>query len=359
MAALEVSARFFSIFLGASLYPRITSLSRVPTLHRLAHTGYKRFMDLQIFDPDTGAVTPNCEMQLLAKDGIYLLQIPRAIDHIFLTAAGRAEVLVRCSGPVGKKYNIQSGRMPPDVSFPFGTPPNLVLSHNQTVVATVEIEAGGTPGNVLVQRACTPLRPSYAADMRDEAVAAAGVADKIFFDPRATYGANNVGCTINGQNFTYPDPFPLLLPLGSITEWWVYGLPSHPLHSHTNPFQITTMPESLLCPNCSYTSYFEVGDYHDTLHTPMVTLAPNAAGQLPNITLRTQPGPYAGYGVLHCHFLQHEDAGCMKVIKYECPGYADPQPKICTNFSYPIPGTYIAPALGGAAGRKLRRWIGF
>jgi hypothetical protein len=29
--------------------------------------------------------------------------------------------------------------------------------------------------------------------------------------------------------------------------------------------------------------------------------------------VRTQPGEFAGYAVLHCHSLQHEDEGCMKV----------------------------------------------
>ncbi len=36
---------------------------------RLANTGYRRILDLQILDPDTQLPTDQCEMLLLAKDG--------------------------------------------------------------------------------------------------------------------------------------------------------------------------------------------------------------------------------------------------------------------------------------------------
>lgn len=56
--------------------------------------------------------------------------------------------------------------------------------------------------------------------------------------------------------------------------------------------------------------------------------------------VRKQPGEFAGYAVLHCHSLQHEDEGCMKVVKWGCPGHADPQPETCPGFAYPVPGTF-------------------
>lgn len=43
---------------------------------------------------------------------------------------------------------------------------------------------------------------------------------------------------------------------------------------------------------------------------------------------------------LQCHFLQHEDMGCMKMVKFECPGSDDPQPITCK----------AEPAVQGAAG---------
>ena len=237
---------------------------------RMLHSGYKRFMDLQIFD-NNGSITKECDIALIAKDGVYLMEIPRMVTNIFLTSGSRAEILIRCNGLVGSRYTIQSGRQPPDINFSFGSPPTLFLSHNQSVVATIEIESGGTPGPDLTPRKCTPLRPNYAADLRDEARIKANALDKIYYEPRATFGGNRVGCNIGGQNFTFPDPEPLLMPLGKVSEWRVYGQSGHPIHHHVGPYQIASLPEDLLFPNCSYTSYFEAGDFHDTLLTPMAS----------------------------------------------------------------------------------------
>lgn len=40
------------------------------------------------------------------------------------------------------------------------------------------------------------------------------------------------------------------------------------------------------------------------------------------------------------HPSQHEDKGCMKVVRWECPGYNETQPYICRDFQYPVPATY-------------------
>ncbi len=132
--------------------------------------------------------------------------------------------------------------------------------------------------------------------------------------------------------------------MGKVQEWRFHGLLAHPFHIHITPFQIISLNVSLF-PNTWFTSYFEVGDYHDTLLLPQMSATgfgnstsalvnPNEiskflfkvivcrlAGKiltffflcLFSVALRTQPGPYGGYAVMHCHFLHHEDAGCMKV----------------------------------------------
>mmetsp|Transcript_63550 Transcript_63550/g.127639 ORF Transcript_63550/g.127639 Transcript_63550/m.127639 type:complete len:404 (+) Transcript_63550:324-1535(+) len=42
-----------------------------------------------------------CELQLIAKDGIYLNDAPRAINKIYLGQANRADIAVRCTGSEG------------------------------------------------------------------------------------------------------------------------------------------------------------------------------------------------------------------------------------------------------------------
>ncbi len=147
-----------------------------------------------------GNVTSDCEIQLIAKDGIYLLDIPRPVPDVFLTAGGRAEVLVRCNGPVGATYTLQSGSS--NGVFSFGTNGILWNSHNQTVMATLQIEGGGTPGPALQTKACKPLRPVYAVDLQDAALVAANAQDKVVVDPQIGFDASTPGCTVNGQNFT-------------------------------------------------------------------------------------------------------------------------------------------------------------
>ena len=86
--------------------------------------------------------------------------------------------------------------------------------------------------------------------------------------------------------------------------------------------------------------FTQVGDYHDTLQMPV--LAQPSIFTSSVVGVRFQPGPYAGYSVMHCHFLQHEDTGCMKIVKWQCAkgGGKDPQPDECTGFSFPVKGSY-------------------
>ena len=89
--------------------PTIPMTSGVHQRWRMIHTGYKKFTDLQIVDAATMKATTSCELQLIAKDGLYLMQIPRKVDHVFLTSGNRAELLVKCTGTIGQKFIITSG----------------------------------------------------------------------------------------------------------------------------------------------------------------------------------------------------------------------------------------------------------
>lgn len=105
--------------------------------------------------------------------------------------------------------------------------------------------------------------------------------------------------------------------MGKVVEWQSHDLAFHPMHVHVNPMQLINLPQDGLINGTFYSSYFEEGDFHDTINLPMLdpgTGAPNET--TPYATIRLQPGPYGGYAVAHCHFLQHEDAGCMRVARF-------------------------------------------
>ena len=61
--------------------------------------------------------------------------------------------------------------------------------------------------------------------------------------------------------FPAADPRPLELPLGSVVEWASPKMHAHPLHMHTNPFQLVDLPQDWLQPGCSYSDWFEAGDF--------------------------------------------------------------------------------------------------
>ena len=107
------------VLVNGGWHPKLTFKAGEWQRWRLAHTGYMRFLDLQVINA-SGAIEPTCQFALLAKDGIFLPLMPRQVDHIFLSAAGRAEVLVRCDAP--GKYVLTAGRRP----SPFG--PDLARS---------------------------------------------------------------------------------------------------------------------------------------------------------------------------------------------------------------------------------------
>ena len=206
---------------------------------------------LTVFDADTNLPAPQCEIQLYAKDGVYLQQLPRRVGGIFLAAANRAEVLFRCAGPPGKKYVMTSRTCEPFSSDCFGYKGddipvdrvNHIGPFFQDVLWTIELTQPlpYPPGAPLIspiaERACTPLRPGYAADLRDANIAAANATAKLT-SINLAYGGLNFNVTPPGlpkeafyyacaytnnaseagTPFVFPDPSPIQLELGKIVQ---------------------------------------------------------------------------------------------------------------------------------------------
>ncbi|EFN52942.1 hypothetical protein CHLNCDRAFT_137304 [Chlorella variabilis] len=82
---------------------------------RMLHSGIKRFLTLTVVEEGTFIRAKDCEVMLLAKDGVYPMKIPRTVDEVFITSGGRAEVLVRCDRP--GTYTLTSHL---DAQFPLG-----------------------------------------------------------------------------------------------------------------------------------------------------------------------------------------------------------------------------------------------
>ena len=65
-----------------------------------------------------------------------------------------------------------------------------------------------------------------------------------------------------------------------------------------NPYQLGTVTDT----TGDASSYFIAGDWHDVLFQP-------AGISIPTVYFQT--ADYTGKVVAHCHFLNHEDKGCM------------------------------------------------
>lgn len=303
---------------------------------RLTLAGYTGSVLLSILDADTQEVTEDCELMLLSKDGVYPMEIPRTVGYGFLSSGARAEVLVRCDGAPGKAFDFVSRNSTEAVSETIGADMPIAKILPQKI-ATLVVEESERKDAALISKQCTPLRPAYAADLRNENLVRQNAVGSLIMDPVPNFDSNPLGCTIGGKAWTFPEPEPFEMRIGSVVQWVkMGGLLGHPLHVHINPFQIVQLPNAMPGidggTNGTYAGdWFEVGDYHDTL------LIPQGTGKT---QLRFQPGPYSGYSVTHCHFLNHEDTGCMRVVNWLCPdGYEVSERGVCSA-NMPVPGTF-------------------
>jgi FtsP/CotA-like multicopper oxidase with cupredoxin domain len=206
----------------------------------------------------TLAVGSQCEVALLARDGVWRTAAPRllATNSISLTGASRADLAVRCTA-------------------------DSTITINGNVVANVYVAgAGDSTVHPYAEDGVSmwsAIRPAYLRDLRGES--------------SVNLQSVNMGArTINGSSFDHMTPN-FTLPASSVQEWSISGAAQHPFHLHVYHVQ------SL---NCS--GDFEPGEYYDVVASNCsVRFDLNAATS----------SAYAGRTVMHCHILSHEDQGAM------------------------------------------------
>jgi FtsP/CotA-like multicopper oxidase with cupredoxin domain len=228
--------------------------------------------------PKDVAIDGDCEVELLARDGVWRTTAPKAIptNTISLTGASRADLAVRCQSDatisvgntvVANVYADGPGNTNPN---PFGT-------------------ANGTRGDPW-----SADRPDYLRDLRQETV-----------DNTETVrmGAR----TINGSKFNMTEPT-FALKADALQQWSLNGAQQHPFHLHVYHVQVD-----------GACGEFEDGEYYDVIAN--------------NCTLRfdldTRDSTiYEGRTIMHCHILEHEDQGAM--------GWLDVQPSLAGGVVAPI-----------------------
>lgn len=202
---------------------------------------------------------PECEVVLLARDGVWRTVAPKVVvgNAIELTGASRADFAVRISG-------------------------DSVLKIGNSSVATISLAGAADPsvgpygpGGEM----WSAIRPGYLRDLRNVS------ADDVLFDS-VSVGANHV----NGDAFDLDVPTFTRLA-DSVQQWSLSGAKNHPFHLHIYHFQVLEDGGD-----------YEAGEYYDTVSE--------------NVDIRfdlstATSSPYAGRTMMHCHILAHEDLGAM------------------------------------------------
>ena len=211
-----------------------------------------------------------CEMQLLAKDGIYIQDYPRTLQTVPIPTGGRADIMVRCSA---------AG------SFD-------VVDFDSLTVLTV-IVTGDTVSSTDLE-AWTPSYPEYLTDLT------------------STSSTNGCDCQTSIRGCDDSDKFCIndvlfdksvylhTIEFGSVVEREIRGVGGHPYHQHVYPFQL--VDGLSLTDDEGQATYFQIGDWHDVIAMDL-----DSGG----VTIRYVADVHQGVLMLHCHILTHEDLGTM------------------------------------------------
>jgi FtsP/CotA-like multicopper oxidase with cupredoxin domain len=235
--------------------------------------------------PKDVSIDGNCEVQLLARDGVWRTEAPKAIptNTINLTGASRADLAVRCSDdatiavgntPVANVYADGSGNSSPNPFGPSGT--------------------------------WSAERPTYLQDLRD-------VPNNQLNTETVRMGAR----TINGSKFDHMVPT-FELPADKVQSWGLNGARQHPFHLHIYHIQVDG--------GCGD---YEDGEFYDVI-------SENCDLRF-NLNAGTS-SVYAGKTIMHCHILEHEDQGAMGWLKVVGP----------VNGAQPIPAPAFPTDVNGA-----------
>ena len=201
---------------------------------------------------------PECEVMLLARDGVWRTVAPKALttNTLMLTGASRADFAIQTSA-------------------------NSTISMNGNVIANIHVD--GTPDlsvhpfDVDGVSTWSANRPTYLRDLRTETNV-------------NTESVSMGARTVNGSKFDHQTPT-FALPATQVQEWSLSGNVRHPFHLHIYHVQALEDDRD-----------FEAGEYYDVVASQMsVRFDLNAA----------TTSPYDGRTIMHCHVLAHEDQGAM------------------------------------------------
>ncbi len=195
---------------------------------------------------------------------------------IVIPPGSRSEVLVRAGAPGTYKLR----------QLPFSDGFNNFPAQE---LMTLRVgSAGGAPAS--------PPLPRKLASFEDLSRAKVGTKRtwRLSFSPDS---APTFYAMINGKQFN-PERVDTVARLNEVEEWTFLNetTQAHPIHLHTNDFQVVALNGKRRKPEAPIDNYM---------------VPPSGS-----VTIRFKPLTYTGTAVFHCHILFHEDVGMMATIKF-------------------------------------------
>ena len=257
--------------------------------------------------------TPSCEFGVLAKDGVFLLDAPRALDYMSFASGNRVDVIIRCSADAELRTSTPHKWPPGPTGQPIYVPKNdsgvagkevawLDPAGEQRAIATIRVTGSGDSNSTLADLGkVNAVVPDYLQDLRSHTVD--GSHD---LHIRTDYPGKPEGSRVNGKNgcsINYKvwrgDRRDNLFNVYAFTaEEYDVQADFHPLHVHVNPMQVQR--DTLLDP------WYQPGDWQDVVLSTGI--------------YRQRFLHYEGVVMVHCHWLTHEDHGCISQFRIRtCP----------------------------------------
>jgi FtsP/CotA-like multicopper oxidase with cupredoxin domain len=224
------------------------------------------------------------QLQVLALDG-RPLAAPAQVEEVLLAPGNRADLLV--DAVEGTAYLRAA-------SFDRGSMTGMMGRGRAAVsspVALLSLEANGAPGGGLPPISTT----GRLRDLRKEAVSARRRFD-FSMGMGSGMGPAGMKFTINGKEFD-SGRIDEIVSLGSVEEWTLTNSSpmDHPMHLHVWPMQVIQEDgRDLLGPR-----------WQDVVNIP-------ARGE---VKVLVSFDDFPGRTVFHCHILDHEDLGMMRVVE--------------------------------------------
>jgi bilirubin oxidase len=221
-------------------------------------------------------------LTLAGNDGGLLAAPVGPLAEVLVAPAQRVELLVTASTTPGARFTLRAQRHAID-SMGMGTyAPEELL----TVVTTTD--APSAP-------------PSIPAVLRSIADPGAAVAAKRLVLTQSGMGmmGASLGFLINGRAFDM-NRVDLVSSVGEVEAWEIVNatMMDHPIHIHGTQFQLASREFAGRVTPAPYAAWI------DTVDVPSGTTA----------TIKVRQG-LPGKRMVHCHILEHEDAGMMAVLE--------------------------------------------